>query len=233
MQKERKQVKSMSCHGFSQFELSKNVLNNLSQYNLKPVAKLVLLYLCDCYNPKKEFIFPKQKTIAEKLGVSEVSVTRAISELHKEHLIISERKYTLHYRFTSKIVSGEATFQQNNMTDETHQKDNEQPIKKTAHVIEQKKELNKPTSVDDFKILKDYAEKHNAKNVTAYINYLKRNGLADKIIADFKAKEASDRFFAKQIEETKLLIEQRKQDAETSTPPTQSWKDLKSKLLAL
>lgn len=195
-------VKKHAQHGFSQFELSKEVLNNLSQFNLKPVAKLVLLYLCDCYNPKKEFIFPKQKTIAEKVGVSEVSVTRAISELHKEGLIISERKYTLRYRFTSKIVTEQPQIKQSNIIVKTYQKDIEQPIKKTAHDIEQKRELNKPTKVDDFKILKEYAESKGANNISAYINTLKQNGSAERIIKEYKVKRGADRFYENQYRET-------------------------------
>lgn len=221
MQTSRKSAKSMSHHGFSQFELSKEILNKLSQFNLKPVAKLVLLYLCDCYNPKKQFIFPKQRTIAEKLGVSEVSVTRAVSELHKEGLIISERKLTLRYKFTSKIVSERSELKQNNITDEINQKDIKEPIKKTAHVIEQKRELNKPTKVDDFKILKQYAEDHKAKNVTAYINFLKRNGSTEKIISDFKAKEAADKYFAKQIKETEEMNARNKIDIREKTEKSQ------------
>lgn len=195
-------VKNHAGHEFSQFELSKNVLNNLSQFNLKPIAKLVLLYLCDCYNPKKEFIFPKQKTIAEKLGVSEVSVIRAISELHKEGLIISERKYTLKYRFTSKIVSEQPKNQQNNMIGKTYQNEIKQPIKMTAHDIEQTKELNKPTKVDDFKILKEYAESKGAVNIKAYINTLRKNGSSEKIIKEYKDKQGADRFYEKQYRET-------------------------------
>ncbi len=98
-------AKSIQLNGFTQFDLSKKVLNNLNNYNLKPTAKLVLLYLCDCYNPKHGEMFPKQSTIAEKLGISEVSVTRAVQELHKEGLLISERKYTNKYKFTSRIVA--------------------------------------------------------------------------------------------------------------------------------
>ena len=106
-------VKKHARHGFSQFELSKRVLNNLYKYDLKPIAKLVLLYLCDCYNPEHGKMFPKQSTIAKKLGVSEVSVTRAIQELHKEGLIISERKYMNSYRLGQKIVCELAENEQN------------------------------------------------------------------------------------------------------------------------
>lgn len=40
---------------------------------------------------------------------------------------------------------------------------------------------------DEF--LKSYAIKHGAKNINAYLNVLRKNGSADKIIKDYKAKE--------------------------------------------
>lgn len=194
-------VKRHAGHGFSQFELSKRVLNNLYKYDLKPIAKLVLLYLCDCYNPEHGKMFPKQSTIAKKLGVSEVSVTRAIQELHKEGLIISERKYMNSYRLGQKIVCETSGNEQNKMIDKTYQNE-KQSIKMIPHEHEQIKEQNKPTNVEDFKILKEYAKNKGAKNVTSYIAALKRNGSAEKIIKDFKAKEAANRYYAQQIKET-------------------------------
>lgn len=194
-------VKKHARHGFSQFELSKRVLNNLYKYDLKPIAKLVLLYLCDCYNPEHRKMFPKQSTIAKKLGVSEVSVTRAIQELHKEGLIISERKYMNSYRLGQKIACETSENEQNKMIDKTYQNE-KQSIKMIPHEHEQIKEQNKPTNVEDFKILKEYAKSKGAKNVTSYVAALKRNGAAEKIVKDFKAKEAADKFYAQQIKET-------------------------------
>lgn len=175
-----------ATHGVSQFELSKKVLNNLYKYNLKPVTKLVLLFLCDCYNPKHGEMFPKQSTIAQKLGVSEVSVIRAISELHKEGLIISERKYTNKYSFTSRIIN-----EQNKMIAQTKQNDSSKPIKKIAPYIEQKRETKKSTNIEDYKILKQYATKRGAKNIQAYINALIKSGSAESIIKEHKQIQAN------------------------------------------
>lgn len=178
-------------HGVSQFELSKKVLNNLYKYNLKPVTKLVLLFLCDCYNPKHGEMFPKQSTIAQKLGVSEVSVIRAISELHKEGLIISERKYTNKYSFTSRILSEPPINEQNKMIVQTKQNDSSKPIKKIAPCIEQKRKTKKSTNIEDYKILKKYADKRGAKNIQAYINALIKSGSAESIIKDYKQIQAN------------------------------------------
>lgn len=180
-----------ATHGFSQFELSKKVLNNLYKYNLKPVTKLVLLFLCDCYNPKHGEMFPKQSTIAQKLGVSEVSVIRAISELHKEGLIISERKYTNRYSFTSRILSEPPINEQNKMRVQAKQKDSSKPIKKIAPCIEQKRETKKSTNIEDYKILKKYADKRGAKNIQAYINALIKSGSAESIIKEYKQIQAN------------------------------------------
>ena len=225
-------AKKHARHGFSQFELSKRVLNNLYKYDLKPIAKLVLLYLCDCYNPEYGKMFPKQSTIAKKLGVSEVSVTRAIQELHKEGLIISERKYMNSYRLGARITSEVSENKQNKMIDKTYQNE-KQSIKMIAHEYEQIKEQNKTTNVEDFKLLKSYAESKGAKNVSSYIAALKRNGSAEKIIKDFKAKETADRYFAKQVEDTKKLILESENNAKMAVPPTEEWKNLKAKLLAI
>lgn len=189
--KNLKMAETHATHGVSQFELSKKVLNNLYKYNLKPVTKLVLLFLCDCYNPKHGEMFPKQSTIAQKLGVSEVSVIRAISELHKEGLIISERKYTNKYSFTSRISSEPPINEQNKKIVQTKQKDSSEPIKKIAPCIEQKRETKKSTNIEDYKILKKYADKRGAKNIQAYINTLIKSGSAESIIKEYKQIQAN------------------------------------------
>lgn len=194
-------AKEHAGHAISGFELSKKVLNNLSQFNLKPIAKLVLLYLCDCYNPKHGEMFPKQSTIALKLGVSEISVIRAIQELHKEGVIISERKSFNRYRFTQKIVEEQSENEYKEMRVKTYQNEN-QSIKMIAHKHEQKREQNNLTKVEDFKILKEYAESKGAKNVKAYIEALKCNRSAEQIIKAFKEKEAANKYFKRQIKET-------------------------------
>lgn len=197
----------------SQFVLTTNIITKLNTFKLTPTAKLVLLYLTTCYNPKHREVFPKQKTIADKLGVSEVSVTRAISELHKEGLILSERKYTNRYVFTSRIVSEQAI----NLIDDNIQKDNGENVKLIAHDIEQTKEpykepkgFNKGGNVysGDDEILADYAVKHKAKSVSAYIAKLKETGSAAKIIREYKAKNYAAKKALRSIEETQSLIKQ-------------------------
>lgn len=179
-------VKSMSEHAFTQFQLTQNLLNNLQQFNITPTAKLVLIYLSSCYNPKKAIMFPKQKTIALKIGVSEVSVNRAICELHKEGLIISERKYTLSYKFTAKFLNLCGIVK--DLKENNIKNDNEEINNLITPLIEPKKEPKKePIELEDYKILVSYAKERKARNVNAYINALKVSGGAQQIIQQHKS----------------------------------------------
>lgn len=222
--KKAKNMEKHAAHGFSQFRLTNNLLNNLSQFEITPAAKLVLLYLSSCYNPKKADMFPKQKTIAAKIGISERSVVRAVQELFKAGLIIIECKYTNRYKFTSQIVSQppeiEKNFAPENMSDELSQNDIQQGDNFSEHnskpMSEHKKE---PAKVEEYKILKQYAQEKGAKNVTAYINALKKNGSAARIIKDFKEQNVMAGLYAARSKETRKNIE------EVSNLETASYKD--------
>lgn len=176
----------MSGHGFSQFELTQKLLQNLNNFKLTPTAKLVLMYLSSCYNPKHGEMFPKQRTIADKLGISEASVIRAICELHKEGLIISERKYTNRYVFTSKFLFSLGILD-NNMQAENSQNEIKETLKMQPPLIEPKSKTNKqPISVEDYKILKAHAQKFANKSVEGYINRLRQVGADKEIIEEYK-----------------------------------------------
>ena len=176
------------------------------------------MYLAGCYNPKHADVFPKQKTIADKMGISEASVIRAIQELHKEGLIISERKYTNRYKFTSRILNlgamDEDLPQSNNMQVENSQNEISETCNLQPACIEQEKEQVKNNSddsfnnIEEYKILKNYAEQKGARNISAYIKALKANGSADRIIKQEKEKKAIESYHAKRIEETQNWIKQ-------------------------
>ena len=189
-------VKKHAGHAFSQFRLTNDLLQNLYKHEITPTAKLVLLYLSSCYNPKKADMFPKQKTIAAKLGVSEASVIRGVSELHKEGLIISERKYTNRYKFTSKIVSEQPQDEKNFASDILQCEISQNESKETCKMQPacnnlQKEHIKQPLKVEDYKILKEYALKYGAKKVQAYVNKLIRKGSAEGIIKDYKQMQAN------------------------------------------
>lgn len=194
--KNLQKAETHATHGFSQFKLTDRLLKNLNKYELSPTGKLVLLYLSSCYNPKKADVFPKQKTIANKLGISERSVVRAIQELVKGGLIFVESKYTNHYVFSSKIVQkpfqNENFFEPENLSDDFSQNDTLKRDNLSRHEHEPKKEQEKqPLSMEDYKILKKYADKRGAKNIQAYINTLIKSGSAESIIKEYKQIQAN------------------------------------------
>lgn len=196
--KNLQKAETHATHGFSQFKLTDRLLKNLNKYELSPTGKLVLLYLSSCYNPKKADVFPKQKTIANKLGISERSVVRAIQELVKDGLIFVESKYTNHYVFSSKIVQkpsqNEKNFEPENLSDDLSQNDTSKRDKLSHHEHEPKMEHEKqPLSMEEFKILKKYAIKRGAKNIQAYINALIKLGSAESIIKEYKQIQANAR----------------------------------------
>lgn len=245
-------AKSMSQHGFTQFELTKKVLNNLSQFKLKPTTINVLLYLTSCYNPKNNYVFPKQKTIASVFNCSERSVIRAIQELVKEGLIIVECNCTNRYKFTSKIIGecpqNDKNFCKNKMSDTndkiSSQSDNLSPACIEQTIEQEKEQLLKrlggnvysnemqPTNLEEYQILKDYAEKHNAKNVNAYIAKLKQTG-SDKTILKEHHKKAFISCRAQQniIKTQQYCAEQRRLSTTAVLPfECEAWKNcLKTK----
>ena len=213
-------AKKHAGHAIKQVEILNYLIHNLSQFNLKPTTKLVLLYLAGCYNHKHVDFFPKQKTIALQMGISERSVISAIQELHKEGLVISERKYTNRYRFTSRILnlggivedfSEPEKIAEAKCKDCTLETENSAP----PYIEQEKEQIKEPEKVEDYKILKDYAISKGAKNIKAYIDALKQNGSATKIIQLAKEKLKIESYHAKRIEETnKLLADIRNQKAD-------------------
>lgn len=215
-----------ATHAIRQVELLNYLLNNLSQFNLKPTTKLVLLYLAGCYNPKHADVFPKQKTIALQMGISEASVIRAIQELHKEGLIISERKYTNRYKFTSRILNlggmVEDFSEANNMQVENSQNATSETCNLQAPYIEQEKEQKKEQTYsfstkkeggnvylfqsEEDRILEEYAKPRAKKSVQAYVKRLKESGSAAKIISEYKKKKNVTQMALRSCQETQELI---------------------------
>lgn len=216
-------AKKQTTHAFSQFTLTNKLLQNLYKYKLTPTAKLVLLELSTCYNPKHGDMFPKQKTLANRIGVSERSVVRAVSELVKEGLVLIECKYTNHYKFSSRITSECAE----NLSEDLRKYSRPKQDNLSAHE-QRTKPISKPTDKEggnvyseDDQILIDYATKHGAKNVKAYVAKLKLSKSADKIIAEYKKKHVLTHIAIKNLQETENLIASyRAMDKEEACPPT-------------
>lgn len=200
-------AKKHVTHAITGFELTKKALYISSQYGIKGVTLNVLLYLTTCYNSKNKYVYPKQKTIAEMISASERSVVRAIQELVKAGLIIVECKYSNRYVFTSKLTGkcpqNEKIFTSEKMSDDLSKnftlKDDKMSPHDKQQIIETniptKEELKKENSsilpLEDFKILKTYAQKMGAKNINAYINKLISSGSAKDIIKEAKQIQAN------------------------------------------
>lgn len=195
----------------SQFELTSELITKLNTFKITPTAKLVLLYLTTCYNPKHKEVFPKQKTIADKLGISERSVTRAIQELFNEGLILIECKYTNRYKFTSRI----AEKYPENLSNDLRQIVSQEPDNLSVPYIEQKKETKKEQTLksgenvykgDDL-ILYEYAKTRAKYSVDAFIQKIKENGGADKIICEYKKKKNYTQMNLRRFDYTQKLGE--------------------------
>lgn len=95
-----------SPYKFTQFELTNYLLKNAYKWELLPIEQTVLFQLAACYNPRKEYIFPKQKTLALKINSTVSKVSKAIQELIEKDLIITKYQGGQnHYKFTSKILT--------------------------------------------------------------------------------------------------------------------------------
>lgn len=225
-------MKKHAVHGISAFELTQKTLNNLKHFNIGATAKNVLWYLTACYNPKNKYVFPKQKTIANVIGCSERSVVRAIQELVKEGLIIIESTSINKYAFTSKIL-GESS-QNEDVLQPVKMSQADEKITSTGdkislpHEHEQTMEKKKePQKVEDFKILKKYAIDHNANNVNAYINALRKSGNAKKIIDAHKKTQSNANAMLQLAQNS---INNMNYAKSHSVPPTQAFKDLRQML---
>lgn len=94
-----KMSQSQLSNNITQFELSNQLMdcNLFEKIKLTASAKLVLIVLCRYY-PK---IYPCQKTIAKKAGLSLRSVINAISELKQKGVLLVECNYSNTYKFTN------------------------------------------------------------------------------------------------------------------------------------
>ena len=82
-----------------------------------------------------------------------------------------------------------------------------------------KEQNKKPQSVEDYKLLKEYAQKHGAKNIKAYIEALQRNGSAEKIIETEKQKaKIAARALNEKNKTQELLNEYRQQSTDLVSP---------------
>lgn len=238
-------VKKAETHvkeGFSQFELTQALLQNLNKLKLTATENIILLELSLFYNPKHADIFPKQKTIALKANCSERSVIRAVQSFIKGGLIMVECKYTNRYKFTQKLLNLCGLMKDFKQGDNLSDSGCQNVIKEGDNLshheqsIEQKKNnkvvalknSEKSETISDEEVLRIYAEKHAKSNIQGYINALKIKGVAADIIRQYREKEGVSKYWERQAASTSELI--RVYASMKSEPPTESFKALRQTL---
>lgn len=88
----------------SSFELITNWLDTGYTLNLSSTAIQLMTVLLRFYNPEKKFVFPHQKTLAERTNTSLATVKRGLNELIKAQLVIKTRKQSGNvYGFTPRL----------------------------------------------------------------------------------------------------------------------------------
>lgn len=245
-----KEVEKHEGHGFSQFELTQSLLQNLNKLKLTATENIILLELSLYYNPKHADIFPKQKTIALKANCSERSVIRAVQSFIKAGLIMVECKYTNRYKFTQKLLNLCGLVKDFKQGDNLSYSGCQNVIKEGDNLshheqsIEQKKNnkivaLKQSNSrelkhvekdvISDEEVLRIYAEKHAKSNIQGYINALKIKGVAADIIRQYREKEGVQKYWDSQAAHTSELIKEMRE--QKCDPMPESFRNLKQKLV--
>lgn len=227
-----KLAKKHEEHGFSQFELSKNVLHNLKHFDLTPTGKLVLLVLVDCFNPDNNaVVFPSMEYIADMAGIGLTATKQAIRDLILTGCIIKSKrgkikgnynKYllTLKVRNTTSEQSENEFFKQSDF-DRFHEE----------QISEQKNNVVEISKKTDAQILAEYAKEHGATNIQGYINSLKIKGVAADIIRQYREKEGVSKYWERQAAQTSELVREYEQMKQNRDPMPESFKNLKKVLM--
>lgn len=228
-------AKKAVSQSVTQFELSKNVLHNLKHFDLTPTGKLVLLVLVDCYNPEnKAVVFPSIEFIADMAGIGLTATKQAIKDLINTGCIIKSKRGKIRGNYNKYLL----TLKVRNLTSEQSENEFLKQSESDCFYIEQKTKNKKRTNVVDFKeetrdaqILAEYAEKHGATNIKAYVNSLKISGAAAKIIEHYREKEGVSKYWNNQAVKTSKLVQEYK--TFEAAKPTENFKALKAKLQAM
>lgn len=186
-------VRKQAITSETQFEITSNLLRNLYKFDLTPVTKLVLLELTTHLNENKNgsVVFPSVGYIAEVLGIGLTAAKKAISDLIKEGLIIKSKRDKISgnhnkYLLTSKVQN--MTYERSKNEFFKQSDSDLLYIRTNKHEQIKEQTLNVGGNVysEDDKILRDYAVKHGAKNIDAYVNALKKTKSAENIIKEKK-----------------------------------------------
>lgn len=254
--KKLKEVEKHEGHGFSQFELSKNVLHNLKHFDLTPTGKLVLLVLVDCYNPDNNaVVFPSMEFIADMAGIGLTATKQAIRDLILTGCIIKSKRGKIRGNYNKYLLTRKIQYRaseraenenlpqgqksdndllKNSENDRFKQSDSdrfheEQKIEqKNNNVVDFKKRQDEE-KITDTQILTEYAKEHGASNIQGYINSLKIKGVAADIIRQYRELEGVSKYWERQAAQTSELV--REYANFKGDPMPESFKNLKKVLM--
>ena len=231
--KNLKEVEKHVKEGFSQFELSKNVLHNLKHFDLTPTGKLVLLVLVDCFNPENNaVVFPSMEFIADMAGIGLTATKQAIRDLILTGCIIKSKRCKIKGNYNKYLL----TLKVRNMTSERSEneffKRSESDCFHEEQKIRTKKEQTKVVEISkktDAQILAEYAKEHGASNIQGYINALRIKRVAADIIRQYREKEGVQKYWDKLAAKTSELV--REYANLKGDPMPESFKNLKKVLM--
>lgn len=220
----------------------------IGRLGLNSNAKEVLLYLASCYNEKNGVVYPRVKTMAAALDISERGVIRALAELTEKGCIIrsKRRKNSNEYVITRKVLQSNPIQHQTKNADnvithghndtssndtvsplmihevEQHEVKQQQPVKKADVVSISSFSLKKiPAS-----ILAKKTDKNGRpiRNHAAYWNSLtdaqKREYLKNEAEA---AKRKEERKKQEEAEKQRKIEEQRQIKENANKPLSEQW----------
>ena len=223
-------LKTKQQEGCTQFELTTDLLRNLYKFNLTPVTKLVLLELTTHLNENKNgsVVFPSVEYIANALGIGLTATKKAIKDLINEGLMIKSKRGNIKgnynkYLLTPKVRNSTSERSENEFFKQSdsdlflletnkQEKINNKEVKNFTVKNTSKGFKGGNVYSEDDKILEDYAIKHGARNIQAYINTLKSTKSAEKIIKEYKKKNYNPEIALKLTDLRREIREQQKQE---------------------
>lgn len=243
-----KKSESMAGHAFgvnvSQFEITSDLLRNLYKFDLTPITKLVLLELTTHLNESKNgsVVFPSINYIAKVLGIGLTATKKAINDLIQAGLIIKSKrdnvkgnynKYLLRHdkiNFnevknidTPEDINGQKTANKQPENEFFKRSENDLSMIRTNNI----EQIN---NKEEEVILRKYAIKYGAKKVNAYVDVLRKNGSAEKIISEYKEKQRVKKIGEIEEKKTRELLNLYASYKENSSPPSDSWREYGKKI---
>lgn len=243
-----KEVEKHEGHGFSQFELSKNVLHNLKHFDLTPTGKLVLLVLVDCFNPDNNaVVFPSMEYIADMAGIGLTATKQAIRDLILTGCIIKSKRGKIRGNYNKYLLTKKIQYRASERAEIENLKQSENDLLKSSEndrfkqsdfdrfheeqISEQKNNVVEISKKTDAQILAEYAKEHGASNIQGYINALKIKGVAADIIRQYREKEGVQKYWDNQAAKTSELV--REYQSFKGDPMPESFKNLKKVLMGV